>query len=154
MKLGQVQLKALDTVGKNSWKIIVSIKTYLGNKQLRAVRSIKHCEKQLPLKYIIYTVVLKKKSNFSLKYFNWIWSLSWGLKFKHLKACNLCDKGVFFLPLFSSNFDDQLGSYFHRFVIIHQVRRLVLDNVFKLIRDKSPFQPPAQPNPLESSRKN
>ena len=34
-----------------------------------------------------------ERSNFSLKYLYWVWDLSWSLKFKHLKAHNLCDKG-------------------------------------------------------------
>ena len=43
---------------------------------------------------------------------------------------------VFSLPLFSHNFEDQLSSNFHRFVLcayceIHQVRRLVSENITK-----------------------
>ena len=37
---------------------------------------------------------------------------------RHLKAHNLCAKGIFFLPLLFCNFDDQLSSNFHRFVIL------------------------------------
>ena len=67
----------------------------------------------------------------------WIWFrelriMFWGPEIKHLKA-QLSVTRVFFLPLLSRNFDDQLRSNYHRFVTcayveIHQVRRLVFDN--------------------------
>ena len=36
-----------------------------------------------------------ERSNFSLKYLNWVQDLSWVLEFKHLKAHNFCNTGVF-----------------------------------------------------------
>ena len=36
-----------------------------------------------------------ERINFPLKYLNWFWDPIWGLEIKHLKAHNLCDKGVF-----------------------------------------------------------
>ena len=65
-------------------KIIVSIKNLLGNDQWRAVESIKHSEKRLPLELRSFW----ERSNVSLKYLNWIPHLSWGLEFKHLKTHN------------------------------------------------------------------
>ena len=67
------------------------------NEQQRAVvkweerkrENKKHCLKRLPLNSFL------ERSNFSLKYFNWIRDLIWGLEIKHMKAYKLCDKGVF-----------------------------------------------------------
>ena len=56
-----------------------------------------------------------------------------GLKIKHLKAHNFVWQGVVFPPLLSRNYDDQLSSNCHMYVIfciyveIHHVWRLVLD---------------------------
>ena len=58
-----------------------------------------------------------RKRNFSLNYLNWFRDLSWGLE-KH----TTCATKVFFLPLFSRNFDDQLSSNLHRFVILCIIR--------------------------------
>ena len=41
-----------------------------------------------------------------------------GPEIKHLTAHNFVWKGVFFLPLLSRNFDDQLSLNFNRFVIL------------------------------------
>ena len=41
----------------------------------------------------------------------------WGIEIKHLKAHNFVWQWVFILSLLSRNFDDQLSSNFHRFVI-------------------------------------
>ena len=44
------------------------------------------------------------------------WSLFWSLFIKDIwKHTNVCTKGVFFLSLFSCNFNDQLSPNFHRF---------------------------------------
>ena len=72
-----------------------------------------YCEKWFLLKQCSFW----ERNNFSLKYLNLLQGLSWVLEFKHLKAHNLWDK-VLFLPLFSRNFNDQLSSNVHRFVIL------------------------------------
>ena len=41
-----------------------------------------------------------------------------GLKIKYLKAHNFVWQGCFFLSLLSRNFDNQLSSNFHRFVVL------------------------------------
>ena len=43
-----------------------------------------------------------ERINFPLKYLNWFWDPIWGLEIKHLKAHNLCDKGVFFSSIILS----------------------------------------------------
>ena len=42
----------------------------------------------------------------------------WGLEIKHPKAHNFVWQGFFFLSLLSRNFDDQLSSNFHMFVVV------------------------------------
>ena len=66
---------------------------------------LKHCEKRLPLKWHSF----RERSNI------WFWFQDlrirfWGLKIKHLRAHN-------FISLLFRNFDDQLSSNFHRFII-------------------------------------
>ena len=99
-------------------KIIVSIKTYLvmSKGELLVLKTLLETAPSEVTKFF------EKKSKFSQKYYSSIW--------KHTTCAN---KAVF-LPLLSRNFDDQLSSNFHRFLILciccemHQVRRLVFDN--------------------------
>ena len=62
------------------------------------------------------------KSNFPRFWFRDLGIRTGGLEIKRLKAHNLCDNGVFFLPSFSRNCDDQLSPHFYRFVIMHMLR--------------------------------
>ena len=58
-----------------------------------------------------------ERSNFSLKYLNWFRTSADNLKSSIWKHTT-CATKAFFLPLFSRNFNDQLSSNFHRFVIL------------------------------------
>ena len=60
----------------------------------------------------------RERSNFPRIWFRDLRIRFWGLEIKHLKAHNFLWQGCFFLPLLSRNFDDQLSSNFHRFVIL------------------------------------
>ena len=82
----------------------------------------------------------RERRNFPRIWIRYLRFRIWGLQIKHLKVHNLCDKGAtrffFFLSLIYCNFDDQLSSNFHRFVMlciveIHQVRRPIVSSVFK-----------------------
>ena len=76
---------------------------------------------------------MRKKLFFTKIYLNRIRDLSsWDLKFKHLKAHNLCDKGAFFPYFLATSMTNWVqifsGLLFYTYVEIHQMRRLVFDN--------------------------
>ena len=66
--------------------------------------------------YLWNSVVFRNEVIFPRIWFRDLRVRFWGLEIKHLRAHNLCNKGVF-LSLFSRNCDDQLSSNFHRFDI-------------------------------------
>ena len=78
-----------------------------------AADSIKQCKKRLPLK----KHSSRERNNFPKIDFETS-DLQFEVSNQHLKAHNFVWKGCFFLSLLSRNFDDQLSSNFHRFVII------------------------------------
>ena len=106
-------LKALDTIGNTQ---NFSIKNLLGNGQWRAVDSLKHWEKRLPLKDIVFeTDVISH------------WNIKRLKAWRHLKAHKFVQQGCFsFLILLQPIFTDLL--FYAFYVEIHQVRILVFDN--------------------------
>ena len=79
----------------------------------RLICSIKHCEKQLPLKWRSF----RERSNFPhFETSDLEFEVSKSSIWKH--TTSWCDKGVFFLSIIFCNFDDRLSSNFHRFVIL------------------------------------
>ena len=68
------------------------------------------CEKRLPLKWCSF----REESNFPRVWFRDLRIRFWGPEIKHLKGHNI----LFFLTLLSNNFEDQLSSNSHRFVIL------------------------------------
>ena len=63
-------------------------------------------------------VVFRERSYFPLIWFKDLRLRIWDPEIKYPKAHNFVWQGLFFLSLLSRNFDDQLSSNFHRFVIV------------------------------------
>ena len=77
-----------------AWTLLVIA---LGNEQWRDVDSIKHCEKRLPLKQLLWSNVVFEKeviSHWNIKRLQ-AWSL-----FRHLKAHHFVQQGCFFYYYF------------------------------------------------------
>ena len=117
---------------KRNWTLLVITqnnfkhKNLLGNEQRRAVESIK--------KTSLWSNVVLEKQVSVLTEFETSAEISISSIWKH----KTCVTRVFFLPLLSRNFDDQLSSNFHRFsfncihVGIHQVRQTGLWQLTKV----------------------
>ena len=93
---------------------------------------MKDCEKRLSLKRRSF----RKRSNFPRIWFRDLRIRFWGSRNQASESTKLRVTRVFFLSLLSHNFDDQLSSNFHRFVIlciveIRQEWTLVFDNITK-----------------------
>ena len=73
-----------------------------------------------------------ERSNFSLKYLNWIWDLSWSLEFNASEGTQFVQQGCLFFHVSLANSTTNWvkifpGLLFYAYVEIHQVRRLVFD---------------------------
>ena len=80
----------------------------------RAVESMKHCEKRLPLKWHRF----RERSNFPRIWFRDLKFRIWGLEIKHLKAHNFVWQWCFFLYYYLATLTTDLSSNLHRFVIL------------------------------------
>ena len=123
-RCGRVWLKTLHTTQNNCWN-----KNWLGNEQRWAVDSINIVRNGSLWSDVVFQKEAIPHSNIKILQ---AWSL-----FRHLNAHKFVQQGRFFLSLLSCNFDDQLSSDFHRFVIlpyvgIHQVIILVFNYITKL----------------------
>ena len=125
------------SIGHYWWllKIIVNIKTDLvmSNGELLIVKNIVRNDSLWIWSNVVFEKVVISHENiwFDFETSAEVWKSSiW------TESTQLRTNRVFSLPLFSHNFEDQLSSNFHRFVLcayfeIHQVRRLVSENITK-----------------------